>query len=814
MTGVPVSYEVLWSSALAFVPIAFAGALLVWGLRLRPASRHALWTVILASLMVPPVVHALDLPRLTVADSQAVPDDIAHRRAQAFTEPEAGESVPRAGFSSAAPVRLGGQRQEPASGEVPSLGGSGALELPAPVPVIAMDGMGGTLSPVMPSRVWMQRKTPTVDGTAPPNQERASEQTHGIAGADSASESRDLVSAGDGRSWRRALLVGVDWVRSVPMLPREVWLGGVLLFGGAFLVQVLRLSRMTRRGRPTDPGTSRLIRDLSGQMGLRRVPEAVFVDARVSPMVTCGICAKIVLPASLWEELDGEARRGVLVHELAHLRRRDHVLCWFESLLGVLYWWHPVVWWIRRRLHEDADLCCDAWVVSVLPGHRRAYAEALVTTRAFIADGRARAVGGGLGMASPRARRFTRRLSMIMTQKLSPRIGLAGLGLAGCLMMGGAALAPALACPPEGEEEPAALIRLLDQGQDQVAGRAQIAVSERAEAPALLSIVSQPEARTDRVEERIARLEAQLERLMAMMEQREARARAAIVPPPPQVADRPIVAERLVPPGRTMERAYHLPEGKMNALWELMARPDVPVFVSREGDAIVVHGTPEQQRIFAAFVAMIHPEHGDAGGMRAPQDPLEFMDPELERALRGREERVKQRVREFEPRLAELEAMHAQLEVEAHMHEMRLDDLLEQADRLFDQSERMEEMGEELQERAEEMEGRQGRVFLERSRELRRQAEELRARAEQMEREADAVEDRLDEIVDRMEDIEDEIEDLHEHAAALQGDDVIDFDQDDWDEDDWDEDECEGIEQGDDSEGSDDDHEDDEADAI
>ena len=379
---------------------------------------------------------------------------------------------------------------------------------------------------------------------------------------------------------------------------------------------------------------------------------------------------------------------------------------------------------------------------------------------------------------------------MIMTQKLSPRIGLAGLGLAGCLMMGGAALAPALACPPEGEEKPMELIRLLDRGQVPVAGRAQIAVPGRAEAPALLSIVSQPEARAERVEERIARLEAQLERLMAMMEQREARDMAAARPASPAP---PVRIDGRDGPG--VRRAYVLPEGKMNALWKLMARPDVPVLVSRDGDAMVVHGTPEQQRIFAAFIAMIHPEHGDAGGVRAPEEPPAFENSVRDHFVRNEFERAMLRIRE-------LEAMHAQLEVEAHMHEMRLDDLIAQADRLFDQSERMEEMGEELQERAEEMEGRQGRVFIERSRELRMQAEELRARARQMELEAEAMEDRLDQIVDRMEDIEDEIEGLHEHVAELQGDDAIDFDQDDWDED-----ECEGdgVEaDNDDGEGEDD----------
>ncbi|MEZ6083248.1 MAG: M56 family metallopeptidase [Phycisphaerae bacterium] len=49
--------------------------------------------------------------------------------------------------------------------------------------------------------------------------------------------------------------------------------------------------------------------------------------------------------------------------------------------VGCLYWWHPVVWWVRSRIAAEAEDCCDAWVTWFNPKNRRAYAEILLTAR-------------------------------------------------------------------------------------------------------------------------------------------------------------------------------------------------------------------------------------------------------------------------------------------------------------------------------------------------------------------------------------------------------------------------------------------------
>jgi beta-lactamase regulating signal transducer with metallopeptidase domain len=70
----------------------------------------------------------------------------------------------------------------------------------------------------------------------------------------------------------------------------------------------------------------------------------------------------IVLPRD-WREWSDFKLRSVLAHELAHIRRMD----WIASIAGAVnravFWFHPLAWWLERRLVASAEEACDATVV-------------------------------------------------------------------------------------------------------------------------------------------------------------------------------------------------------------------------------------------------------------------------------------------------------------------------------------------------------------------------------------------------------------------------------------------------------------------
>ena len=144
-----------------------------------------------------------------------------------------------------------------------------------------------------------------------------------------------------------------------------------------------------------------------------RCPQVYVLPGNISPMLwTLGRTPRLFLPAGLLERLSPDQLATLLVHELAHWKRRDDRVRWLEIAVLAVYWWCPLVWWARRELHQAEEECCDAWVVAVLPEAAKTYALALVETVEFLSEAPADLplVASGVG----RVRLLKRRLAMIL----------------------------------------------------------------------------------------------------------------------------------------------------------------------------------------------------------------------------------------------------------------------------------------------------------------------------------------------------------------------------------------------------------------
>jgi beta-lactamase regulating signal transducer with metallopeptidase domain len=196
-----------------------------------------------------------------------------------------------------------------------------------------------------------------------------------------------------------------------------LWLAGSAGWGVTNLVWVRRFSRRLVSALPADQETLDRGVELAADMGLRTCPPIVVLDHPVSPLLwACGRQIRIVLPALLLERLSPAERDSLLVHELAHYRRRDHWVRVLELIVTGLYWWHPVVWLARRELERTEEECCDAWVIGQFPESPRSYAEAILATIDFISERRVVLPPAASGVADVPA--LERRLRQIMCERV------------------------------------------------------------------------------------------------------------------------------------------------------------------------------------------------------------------------------------------------------------------------------------------------------------------------------------------------------------------------------------------------------------
>ncbi len=137
------------------------------------------------------------------------------------------------------------------------------------------------------------------------------------------------------------------------------WFVVVLLQSVRLLIQRLRLAGFLRQGVPVDGELAGLVAELAEQLGLRRVPAAVSV-AGDCPLFVCGFWRpRLVLPGRLLASLNPAVRRRVILHELAHAKRRDLVWGWPVQIARMVYFFHPLVYWVGHQLRLERELACD-----------------------------------------------------------------------------------------------------------------------------------------------------------------------------------------------------------------------------------------------------------------------------------------------------------------------------------------------------------------------------------------------------------------------------------------------------------------------
>jgi beta-lactamase regulating signal transducer with metallopeptidase domain len=204
-----------------------------------------------------------------------------------------------------------------------------------------------------------------------------------------------------------------------------IWLAGSAVVLLLSLRRIYRFQRLLSEARAGSWLEQDWVDEWAERIGLRRAAGLWWVPGPISPMIWfVGARPRLIVPQELWKRLDARQRSTLIVHELAHLRRGDHLVRLLELAVTALFWWHPLVWWMRVPLREAEEQCCDAWVVWALPDAVRAYAETLLDTLEFLqTSGRPDPLlASGLGKV-PLLRR---RLTMIMTGSSRRSPGLPG----------------------------------------------------------------------------------------------------------------------------------------------------------------------------------------------------------------------------------------------------------------------------------------------------------------------------------------------------------------------------------------------------
>lgn len=132
-------------------------------------------------------------------------------------------------------------------------------------------------------------------------------------------------------------------------------------------VSMWRVQSLRQTCRPAEdlPLWHELISDFSDRKfsRLRQVQLLISDNVRI-PAALGFLRPAVALPAWACEELAPNELRAVLLHELAHLQRRDDWTNLAQKFIKAFLFFHPAVWWIDRRLSLERELACDDLVLA------------------------------------------------------------------------------------------------------------------------------------------------------------------------------------------------------------------------------------------------------------------------------------------------------------------------------------------------------------------------------------------------------------------------------------------------------------------
>jgi beta-lactamase regulating signal transducer with metallopeptidase domain len=93
-------------------------------------------------------------------------------------------------------------------------------------------------------------------------------------------------------------------------------------------------------------------------------PDARVTEADIEPSVARVFDPVVLLPAALLRRLEPSQLNAVLAHEYEHIARNDVLKDHLHRLVVTLFWFHPLVWWIGRRLVDERERACDEGVLA------------------------------------------------------------------------------------------------------------------------------------------------------------------------------------------------------------------------------------------------------------------------------------------------------------------------------------------------------------------------------------------------------------------------------------------------------------------
>jgi len=146
-----------------------------------------------------------------------------------------------------------------------------------------------------------------------------------------------------------------------PYVLPGLWLSGMVILLGTVYVSNRRFLASVYKNRPViDERILETLERCKEEMGVHHPILIYPTRGKDGPALLGFVRPRILIPSEMLNSMSLSDIRCVLLHELAHIKRKDILINWLSTALLAVHWFNPVIWLAFRRLHADRELACDA----------------------------------------------------------------------------------------------------------------------------------------------------------------------------------------------------------------------------------------------------------------------------------------------------------------------------------------------------------------------------------------------------------------------------------------------------------------------
>ncbi|HEX8287959.1 MAG TPA: M56 family metallopeptidase [Pyrinomonadaceae bacterium] len=163
-----------------------------------------------------------------------------------------------------------------------------------------------------------------------------------------------------------------------------LWFAGITIFsfrlcGGAWQLHRYRTRQISAPGAEWQKRFASLCEHLK----INRSVKLLRSNLIETPIISGWLKPVILVPASVFLQINPRELETIITHELIHIRRYDAPVNFAQSIVEVLFFYHPCVWWISSAIRREREFAVDEAVIKTFGAERLVYANALANLEAI-----------------------------------------------------------------------------------------------------------------------------------------------------------------------------------------------------------------------------------------------------------------------------------------------------------------------------------------------------------------------------------------------------------------------------------------------